>query len=60
MSELIDIPKNKKMRKTSADDLQEQWFQKHKAQMTEMDIEEITLKFNVSSFIATKTYNRIR
>ena len=60
LSELIDIPKNKKMRKTSADDLQEQWFQKHKAQMTEMDIEEITLKFNVSPFIATKTYNRIR
>lgn len=60
LSELIDIPKNKKMRKTSADDLQEQWFQKHRAQMTEMDVEEIALKFNVSPFIATKTYNRIR
>ncbi|KAF1024370.1 MAG: hypothetical protein GAK29_02602 [Acinetobacter bereziniae] len=60
LAELIDIPKSKKMRKTSADDQQEQWFQKHKAQMTEMDVEEIALKFNVSPFIATKTYNRIR
>ncbi|WP_151807487.1 hypothetical protein [Acinetobacter bereziniae] len=60
LAELIEIPIRKKMRKTSTDELQEQWFQKHKAQMSEMEVDEIALKFNVSHFIATKTYNRIR
>ncbi|WP_151961937.1 hypothetical protein [Acinetobacter bereziniae] len=60
LAELIEIPIRKKMRKTSTDELQEQWFQKHKVQMSEMEVDEIALKFNVSHFIATKTYNRIR
>jgi hypothetical protein len=60
LAELIEIPIRKKLRKTSTDELQEQWFQKYKVQMSEMDVEEIALKFNVSPFIATKTYNRIR
>ncbi|MFW2012746.1 hypothetical protein [Acinetobacter bereziniae] len=60
LAELIEIPIRKKMRKTSTDELREQWFQKHKAQMSEMEVDEIALKFNVSHFIATKTYNRIR
>ncbi|WP_228255412.1 hypothetical protein [Acinetobacter wuhouensis] len=60
LAELIDIPTKKIMRKSPADDLQEQWYQKHKADMTQMSMIDISSQFNISPYLAKKTYNRIQ
>ncbi|WP_228257183.1 hypothetical protein [Acinetobacter sp. WCHAc060025] len=60
LAELIDIPTKKIMRKSPADDLQEQWYQKHKADITQMSVIDISSQFNISPYLAKKVYNRIR
>ncbi|MDN5488863.1 MAG: hypothetical protein L0G93_09600 [Acinetobacter sp.] len=60
LAELIEIPIRKKIRKSSSDDLHEQWFQEHKVHMKEMSIQNISTEFNISFYIAKKAYNRIR
>lgn len=60
LAELIDIPTKKIMRKSPADDLQEQWYQKHKADMTQMSMIDISSQFNISPYLAKKAYNRIQ
>lgn len=60
LAELIDLPIRKIMRKSQADDLQEQWYQKHKADMTQMSVIDISSQFNISPYLAKKAYNRIQ
>lgn len=55
LAELIDIPTKKIMRKSPADDLQEQWYQKHKADMTQMSMIDISSQFNISPYLAKKS-----
>lgn len=48
------------MRKSPGDDLQEQWYQKHKADMKQMSVIDISSQFNISPYLAKKAYNRIQ
>lgn len=60
LAELIDLPIRKIMRKSLADDLQEQWYRKHKADITGMSVIAISSQFNISLYLAKKAYNRIQ
>ena len=60
LNDLLQLTPRKKLRKSKADDLQEQWFIENKSQMMNLSVLEIAEAFNVSLFIAKKAYNRIR
>ena len=60
LSELIEIPIGKKIRKQPSDELRERWFVENKPKMIDMSMNEIASKYDISIFIAKKVYNRIQ
>ena len=59
LNDLLQLTPRKKLRKSKAEDLQEQWFIENKSQMMNLSALEIAEAYNVSLFIAKKAYNRI-
>lgn len=60
LAELVDISARKEKRKKEADASKEQWFIENKPKMINMSMNEIASKYNISTFIAKKAYNRIQ
>lgn len=57
-TELFSIEKGTRLRNTNHDDEYEKWFQSEKINFRDMNVEELIKKYNISKFIALKTYNR--
>lgn len=60
LSELIEMPIGKKIRKHPFDELREGWFVENKPKMLHLSVQEIAIGYNISLYIAKKAYNRIR
>lgn len=60
LAELIKIPTRRKIRTTESVLSQEQWFIDNRSKMQHMTVNEIREAYNVSPYLATKTFNRLR